>query len=153
MLPEDTIPVISKIKTNRAGAIGFSINGVLASSDVENLYGLFEAEAEGFDHIDMIVIFKEYDGIDWESLFNEDTAKIRAEAFKKLRRYAIVGGPLPGSIWQLNFSGLSGVSKQNGLLPKILIKPGTISKQNLFDHIKHSTFTLFLTGGKKPVYP
>ena len=93
MLPEDTIPVISKIKTNRAGAIGFSVNGVLASSDVENLYGLFEAEAEGFNHIDMIVIFKEYDGIDWESLFNEDTAKIRAEAFKKLRRYAIVGGP------------------------------------------------------------
>ena len=93
MLPEDTIPVISKIKTNRAGAIGFSINGVLASSDVENLYGLFEAEAEGFNHIDMIVIFKEYDGIDWESLFNEDTARIRAEAFKKLRRYAIVGGP------------------------------------------------------------
>ena len=93
MLPEDTIPVISKIKTNRAGAIGFSVNGVLASSDVENLYGLFEAEAEGFDHIDMIVIFKEYDGIDWESLFNEDTAKIRAEAFTKLRRYAIVGGP------------------------------------------------------------
>ena len=93
MLPEDTIPVISKIKTNRAGAIGFSINGVLASSDVENLYGLFEAEAEGQNHIDMIVIFKEYDGIDWESLFNEDTARIRAEAFKKLRRYAIVGGP------------------------------------------------------------
>jgi len=85
--------VISKIKTNRAGAIGFSVNGVLASSDVENLYGLFEAEAEGQNHIDMIVIFKEYDGIDWESLFNEDTAKIRAEAFKKLRRYAIVGGP------------------------------------------------------------
>lgn len=93
MLPEDTIPVISKIKTNRAGAIGFSVNGVLASSDVENLYGLFEAEAEGQNHIDMIIIFKEYDGIDWESLFNEDTAKIRAEAFKKLRRYAIVGGP------------------------------------------------------------
>lgn len=93
MLPEDTIPVISKIKTNRAGAIGFSVNGVLASSDVENLYGLFEAEAEGSKHIDMIVIFKEYDGIDWESLFNEDTARIRAEAFKKLRRYAIVGGP------------------------------------------------------------
>ena len=93
MLPEDTIPVISKIKTNRAGAIGFSINGVLFSSDVENLYGLFEAEAEGFDSIDMIVIFKEYDGIDWESLFNEDTAKLRAEAFKKLGRYAIVGGP------------------------------------------------------------
>lgn len=93
MLPEDTIPVISKIKTNRAGAIGFSVNGVLASSDVENLYGLFEAEAEGQNHIDMIVIFKEYDGIDWESLFNEDTARIRAEAFKKLRRYAIVGGP------------------------------------------------------------
>lgn len=93
MLPEDTIPVISKIKTNRADAIGFSVNGVLASSDVENLYGLFEAEAEGQNHIDMIVIFKEYDGIDWESLFNEDTARIRAEAFKKLRRYAIVGGP------------------------------------------------------------
>ena len=66
---------------------------MLASSDVENLYGLFEAEAEGQNHIDMIVIFKEYDGIDWESLFNEDTARIRAEAFKKLRRYAIVGGP------------------------------------------------------------
>lgn len=93
MLPEDTLSVVSKIKTDRAGAIAFSINGVLASSDVENLYGLFEAEAEGQDHISMIVIFKEYDGIDWESLFNEDTAKIRAEAFKKLKRYAIVGGP------------------------------------------------------------
>lgn len=93
MLPEDTLSVVSKIKTNRRDAIGFSINGVLSAADVENLYGLFEAEAEGFDHIDMIVIFKEYDGIDWESLFNEDTAKIRAEAFQKLNRYAIVGGP------------------------------------------------------------
>lgn len=93
MLPEDTLSVISKIKTNRRDAIGFSVNGVLSAADVENLYGLFEAEAEGFDHIDMIVIFKEYDGIDWESLFNEDTAKIRAEAFQKLNRYAVVGGP------------------------------------------------------------
>lgn len=93
MLPEDTLPVVSKIKTNRPAAIAFSINGVLSTSDVENLYGLFSAEAEGFDHIDMIVIFKEYDGIDWESLFNKDTAKIRAEAFQKLNRYAIVGGP------------------------------------------------------------
>lgn len=93
MLPEDTIPVVSKIKTNRPDAIGFNINGVLTSGDVENLYGLFDAEAANQEHIDLIVIFNEYDGIDWPALFNEDLAKIRAEAFKKLRRYAIVGGP------------------------------------------------------------
>lgn len=93
MLPEDTLSVVSKIKTNRPDAIGFSINGVLSASDVENLYGLFAAEAESQKQLDMIVIFNEYDGIDWESLFNEDTAKIRAEALQKLNRYAIVGGP------------------------------------------------------------
>ncbi|WP_297323370.1 STAS/SEC14 domain-containing protein [uncultured Bartonella sp.] len=93
MLPEDTISVVSKIKTNRPDAIGFNINGILTSGDVENLYGLFDAEAANQAHIDLIVIFNEYDGIDWPALFNEDLAKIRAEAFKKLRRYAIVGGP------------------------------------------------------------
>lgn len=93
MLPEDTISVVSKIKTNRPDAIGFNINGILTSGDVENLYGLFDAEAVNQEHIDLIVIFNEYDGIDWPALFNEDLAKIRAEAFKKLRRYAIVGGP------------------------------------------------------------
>lgn len=93
MLPEDTISVVNKIKTNRPDAIGFYINGVLTSGDVENLYGLFEAEAANQNHIDMIVIFYDYDGIDWSALFNDDIAKIRAEAFKKLRRYAIVGGP------------------------------------------------------------
>ncbi|MHC5307049.1 SpoIIAA family protein [Bartonella sp. LJL80] len=93
MLPENTLSVISKIATDRSDALAFSVNGVLTSADVENLYGLFDAAADHKDDIDMIVIFKEYEGIDWGALFNEDTAAIRSEAFKKLRRYAIVGGP------------------------------------------------------------
>ena len=65
----------------------------MTSADIENLYGLFDAESANLSHIDMIIIFKEYDGIDWKALFNEDTAKIRAAALKKVKRYAIVGGP------------------------------------------------------------
>ncbi|EJF89042.1 STAS/SEC14 domain-containing protein [Bartonella tamiae] len=93
MLPENTLSAIKKIKTNRENAFAFSINGLLTSADVENFYGLFVAASTNQETIDMIIIFNEYDGIDWGTLFNEDTSAIRAEAFKKLHRYAIVGGP------------------------------------------------------------
>lgn len=93
MLPENTLPTINRIRTNRKDALAFSIDGPMTSADIENLYGLFDAESANLSHIDMIIIFKEYDGIDWKTLFNEDTAKIRAAALKKVKRYAIVGGP------------------------------------------------------------
>ena len=93
MLPENTLPAINRITTNRKDALAFAIDGQMTSADVENLYGLFDAESANLSHIDMIIIFKEYDGIDWKTLFNEDTAKIRAAALKKVKRYAIVGGP------------------------------------------------------------
>lgn len=93
MLPENTLPAINRIITNRKDALAFFIDGPMTSADIENLYGLFDAESANLSHIDMIIIFKEYDGIDWKALFNEDTAKIRAAALKKVKRYAIVGGP------------------------------------------------------------
>lgn len=93
MLPENTISSINKISTNRPDVAAFSVDGALTSADVENFYGLFDAIAASNAHIDMILIFKEYDGIDWHTLFNSDTATIRAEAFKKLRRFAVVGAP------------------------------------------------------------
>lgn len=93
MLPENTIPVVSKITPTDKNIVAFSINGVLTNAEIENLYGLLDAAIAQQDQINLILIFKEYDGMDWKSLFAKDTAPIRAEAAKKINRYAIVGGP------------------------------------------------------------
>ena len=57
MLPENTLPTINRITTNRKDALAFSIDGPMTSADVVNLYGRFDAESANLSPIVMIIFF------------------------------------------------------------------------------------------------
>ncbi|HCH72937.1 MAG TPA: STAS/SEC14 domain-containing protein [Ochrobactrum sp.] len=94
MMRNEDIPVIRRIPTNRDDVFAFAIEGHLDDASLENLYGLLDAAYETHDEIDLLVRLTCYEGVDWTAAFSESMLSMRAKSLKKLRRYAIVGGPL-----------------------------------------------------------
>ena len=90
----EDIPVIRRIPTNREDVFAFAIEGHLDDASLENLYGLLDAAYETHEEIDLLIRLTGYEGVDWTAAFSESMLSMRAKSLKKLRHYAIVGGPL-----------------------------------------------------------
>lgn len=90
----ENIPVVRRIPTDRDDVFAFTIEGHLDDASLENLYGLLDAAYETHEEIDLLIRLTGYEGFDWTSAFSESTLSMRSKSLKKLRRYAIIGGPL-----------------------------------------------------------
>ncbi|MBB4094209.1 STAS/SEC14 domain-containing protein [Brucella pecoris] len=90
----EDIPVIRRIPTNREDVFAFAIEGHLDDASLENLYGLLDAAYETHEEIDLLIRLTGYEGVDWTAAFSESMLSMRSKSLKKLRHYAIVGGPL-----------------------------------------------------------
>lgn len=90
----EDIPVIRSIPTNREDVFAFAIEGHLDDASLENLYGLLDAAYETHEEIDLLIRLTGYEGVDWTAAFSESMLSMRSKSLKKLRHYAIVGGPL-----------------------------------------------------------
>lgn len=93
MLINETPPNIRRIDTDREDAFAFEITGEIQAADVENIYGLLEGAYELHDKIDLIVIFDNYEGTEWNAVWSGNTMRGKARALKHIRKYAVVGGP------------------------------------------------------------
>ena len=69
----ETPPSIRRIETDRSDACAFEITGHITAADVENLYGLLEAEYALHDKLDLLVLIHDYEGFDWSAAFTETT--------------------------------------------------------------------------------
>lgn len=87
-------PAIRQIETSRADLCALEIVGRLTTADVENAYGLVEAEFASHDRIDLIVLISGYEGFDWASAFNLDILRRKMRAIGHISRYALIGGPI-----------------------------------------------------------
>jgi len=94
------LPAIRKIETSRDDLCAIEIAGRITANDVENAYGLIEAEFAGHDRIDLILRVADYKGFDWALAFSPQTLRRKMRAIGHLRRYAVIGGPawLPQAI-------------------------------------------------------
>jgi hypothetical protein len=93
MLINETPPSIRRIETDREDAYAFEVTGHITSSDIENMYGLLEGAYQLHDKIDVIVIFHDYEGVDWSGAWKDQSLFEKVEALKHIRKYAVVGGP------------------------------------------------------------
>jgi len=91
MLNNETPPSVRRIETDRDDVFAFEITGDIDAADIENLYGLLEGAALLHDLIDVIVIMHDYDGVDLSTLLRGETYSGKAEAFRHIRRIALVG--------------------------------------------------------------
>lgn len=90
----ENIPVIRRILTDRDNVFAFAVEGRLDEKALQNLYGLLEAAYETHDEVDLLIRLTGYEGIDWSSAFSESMFELRSKSLRKLRRYAVIGGPL-----------------------------------------------------------
>lgn len=86
-------PAIRRIETSRADLCALEIVGRLTIADVENAYGIVEAEFASHDRIDLLMRVSDYEGFDWASAFNLDLLRRKMRAIGHIGRYALVGGP------------------------------------------------------------
>ncbi len=89
----ETPPSIRRLETDRSDACAFEITGHITAADMENLYGLLEAEYALHDKLDLLVLIHDYEGFDWSAAFTETTMLGKTHALKHIRKYAVVGGP------------------------------------------------------------
>lgn len=91
----EDIPVIRRTTTKPGRRFCFfAIEGHLDDASLENLYGLLDAAYETHEEIDLLIRLTGYEGFDWTAAFSESMLSMRSKSLKKLRHYAIVGGPL-----------------------------------------------------------
>lgn len=93
MQSRSTQAALRKIHASRPNAFIFSVSSTITAQDIELFYNCIEAQSQSHHKFDLMIIFNDYDGIDWGTLFNNDTASMRQRVFQKLRRYVLVGGP------------------------------------------------------------
>lgn len=93
MLINETPPHVRRIDTDREDAYAFEITGHITAADVENMYGLLEGAYELHDRIDVIVLIHDYEGFDWSAAWKDQVMFGKTQAFKHIRKCAVVGGP------------------------------------------------------------
>lgn len=93
MKPEDTVPAVRRISTNRDDAYGFDLVGRIASYDIENMYGLLEATFSEHDKIDLLLRMTDCDGFDRGVFLKETTLALESRSLRHVRKCALVGGP------------------------------------------------------------
>lgn len=86
-------PSVRRVETDRPDACAFEITGHISAADIENLYGLLEAEYALHDKVDLLVLIHDYEGFDWSAAFTEGAVVGKSHALKHIRKYAVVGGP------------------------------------------------------------
>ncbi|MCT8999685.1 SpoIIAA family protein [Chelativorans intermedius] len=93
MFINENPPRVRRIDTDREDTYAFEVTGHITAADVENLYGLLEGAYELHDRIDVIVIFHDYEGVDWNAAWKDQGMRGKTGAFAHIRKCAVVGGP------------------------------------------------------------
>jgi SpoIIAA-like len=93
MTATDPLPAIRRIETDRGDLCALEIVGHFTANDLENAYGLLEAAYAEHEKVDLLVRMGQYDGFDWAAIFNRTTIRGKTQALRRIRKYAVVGGP------------------------------------------------------------
>jgi hypothetical protein len=86
-------PNVRRIETDRHDVCGFKVCGYITVADIENLYGLLEGAYAAHGRINVIVIIEDYEGFEWNAVWREQTILRKTKAARRIRKYAVVGGP------------------------------------------------------------
>ncbi|TAM98650.1 MAG: STAS/SEC14 domain-containing protein [Rhizobiaceae bacterium] len=84
---------VRRLDADREDILAFEVSGHLEASDIENIYGLLEGACQLHPKIDVLLLFRAYEGIDWNAIARDLSLLGRTRVIRHIRRYAIVGGP------------------------------------------------------------
>ena len=87
-------PALHLIMTDRPDAIAFSVHGRLTSADLAGFGALLEEKLRDYSEVDILMRLEEkFPDFDPALLFSGNTWATKFNAWRNLRRYALVGAP------------------------------------------------------------
>ncbi|NNC71476.1 MAG: STAS/SEC14 domain-containing protein [Sphingomonadaceae bacterium] len=84
---------IKKIETDRPNVFGFELDGKISSEELKEIAEEFNSILDKEEKVNVIARIKTYDGLELEGLLESDFWAMKLAGYKKLDRYAVVGGP------------------------------------------------------------
>jgi hypothetical protein len=90
---EPAEPSVRRIETNQAGVVAFEIDGKVGADDVRKLIALFDEEMSAHERLRVLLRFRRFDGATLSALREPGLLGAKMRAWRKIDRYALVGGP------------------------------------------------------------
>lgn len=90
--PDRSRAGIVRLATDRPHVLAYAVQGLFSADDVRRLVPELEAAFDAHEQVDVLVRVEEMPGVPWSAL-KGDLARAKMEALRRVRRYAVVGGP------------------------------------------------------------
>lgn len=84
---------IQQIPANDSHVFAFHITGNVTDDDSEALAKFMNAAFDNADTVNMLMLFEDFEGSEWDSMFDDDVIKSQFRALIKVEKYAVVGAP------------------------------------------------------------
>ena len=84
---------ITPISTRRNDLYGFDVNRRIHEADIEWMAQTLQTAFTQQGKVDIIIVMREWDGIDLAAAFDSQSLAAQARANKHVRKYAVVGAP------------------------------------------------------------
>lgn len=93
-MTESLLPAIRQKTSDRPDLLVFEISDKIHAIDVERMARAVDGAIERYDHIDILLIFKAFEGASLGALFDGKAMGVSLRSNAHVRRYGVVGAPL-----------------------------------------------------------
>lgn len=84
---------IVSLPTDRPTLHAFEVTAKITKDDIESMADSLKAAFDSQGTVDILIIIKEWDGIEMGAVFDTKAMSAQAEANSHVRKYAVVGAP------------------------------------------------------------
>jgi len=88
-----TTPTIREIPSSKSTLHAFEITGKVSSDDMEAMAKHMNSAFDQYDAVDMLLIFKGFEGSDASASLNAETMKAQFRSLNNVENYVVVGAP------------------------------------------------------------
>lgn len=84
---------VVRIPTDRDDLYAFEIHGEVQSDDMQDMAEMMNDAFDEHDKVDMLLMFKPYDGAETGATFDTEVLESRFRALSNVNKYVVVGAP------------------------------------------------------------
>jgi len=85
---------IQEAPAGRPSLLVFEVGAKITKADIEWMAARVQNAFDRLDEIDMLVVMRNYDGVEIGAIFDAEAMKAGMRALSHVRRYAVVGAPV-----------------------------------------------------------
>lgn len=88
-----TVPTVRRLPTTRDALYAFEIDGKVTAAGMEAMADQMNAAFDAHDRVDMLLIFRTFDGTEIGAGFDWASIRSRVRSLAKVDKYVTVGAP------------------------------------------------------------